>query len=60
MAIVHPDVATILRTTFSCSFHILALLVPFDFGYPAGRDANYMQTEVGNARKDEVTEPAMD
>ena len=52
--------ATILKTTFSCSIHKFALTVKFVSEYPAGRDANYMQTEVRNASKAEITEPAKD
>jgi hypothetical protein len=37
--------AAILKTTFSSSFHKFALLVPFVSEYPAGWNANYMQTE---------------
>jgi len=46
-------VATILITTFLCSFHKFALLVMFVSGCPAEWNANYMQTEAELGREPE-------
>jgi hypothetical protein len=49
-ALGHTYMSTILNSTFSCSFHKFALMVRFVFGYPAGWNANYMQTDAESGR----------
>jgi len=60
MALGYTYTATILNSTFSCSFHKFALPVKFVSEYPAGWNANYTQTEAESGRgpeRNDLQEP---